>query len=187
MSSSVWSNGITGLSAGLSKIVGVESASQWKADLSSARKARDRYYLIKRQVDYETLTRLRKLPIFKEGQYKGGLVAQPENRRILPNMELAARTIGYLNQGSEGSVVGIEGAFNKELSGENGFEVKQRLTGGDWIPVDDENTIQSRDGNDIITTIDIDFQDVAESALLKQLSKHNAHHGCVVLMEVKNR
>ena len=138
-----------------------------KMILQEQEKQETDYYLIKRQVDYESLTRLRKLPIFKEGQYKGGLVAQPENRRILPNMELAARTIGYLNQGTEGNIVGIEGAFNEDLSGENGFEVKQRLTGGDWIPVDDENTIQSKDGNDIITTIDIDFQDVAESALLK--------------------
>ena len=185
MSSSVWSNGISGLSSGLSRIVGVRSASQWKADLIKARKAGDRYYLIKRQVDYESLTKLRELPIFREGQYKGGLVAVPENRRILPNKELAARTIGYLNQGSTGSVVGIEGSFNEELSGENGFVVKQRLTGGDWIPVDDANTIQSKDGNDIITTIDIDLQDVAESALMRQLMKSNAHHGCAVLMEVK--
>jgi cell division protein FtsI (penicillin-binding protein 3) len=185
MSGSVWSNGISGLSVGLSRIVGVKSVSQWKSDLTRARKAGDRYYLIKRQVNYESLKKLRELPIFKEGQYKGGLVAQPENRRILPNMELAARTIGYLNQGASGSVVGIEGSFDKDLSGENGFVVKQRLTGGDWIAVEDENTVQSRDGNDIITTIDIDLQDVAESALMKQLQLHDAHHGCAVLMEVK--
>jgi cell division protein FtsI (penicillin-binding protein 3) len=185
MSGSVWSDGIGGLSAGLSRIVGLKSASQWKSDLTKARNAGDRYYLIKRQVDYESLKKLRELPIFREGQYKGGLIAQPENRRILPNMELAARTIGYLNQGSSGNIVGIEGSFNKELSGENGLVVKQRLTGGDWIPVEDENTLQSKDGNDIITTIDIDLQDVAENALMKQLRLNDAHHGCVVLMEVK--
>ena len=135
-------------------------------------------------VDYETLKELKGLPIFREGQYKGGLVAQPENQRILPHSELAARTIGYLNLGSEGTRVGIEGSFDKDLSGKNGVVVKQRLTGGDWIPVDDASSVESKDGNDIVTTIDIDLQDVASSALENQLRKHNAHHGCAVLMEV---
>ena len=124
------------------------------------------------------------MPIFREGQYKGGLVAIAENRRILPNTDLAARTIGYLNLGSEGNEVGLEGSFDKELAGKNGVAVKQRLTGGDWIVVDGPNSVASRDGNDIVTTLDIDLQDVASSALMNQLRKHNAHHGCAVLMEV---
>ncbi len=45
-------------------------------------------------------------------------------------------------------------------------------------------SVESRDGNDIVTTLDIDLQDVASSALENQLRKHNAHHGCAVLMEV---
>ena len=152
--------------------------------ISEARRRGDRYFLIKRKVDYETLKRLKELPIFSEGQYGGGMVAQAENRRILPNSELATRTIGYLNLGSEGNEVGIEGAFDKELAGKNGIVVKQRLTGGDWITVGDASSVESRDGNDVVTTIDIDFQDVASTALLNQLRKHNAHHGCAVLMEV---
>jgi len=107
-----------------------------------------------------------------------------ENKRILPNGDLAARTIGYLNLGSRGTEVGVEGAYDDELAGENGFSVKQRLTGGDWINVDGPGNMGSRDGNDIVTTIDIDLQDVASSALLNQLRKHKAHHGCAVLMEV---
>ena len=62
--------------------------------------------------------------------------------------------------------------------------VMQRLTGGDWIPVDNFNSVETKDGNDVVTTIDIDLQDVASTALLNQLKKNNAHHGCVVLMEV---
>ena len=112
-----------------------------------------------------TLKKLKELPIFREGQYKGGMVTIVENRRILPNNELAMRTIGYLNLGSEGNEVGIEGAFDKELAGKNGVAVKQRLTGGDWITVDGPESVESRDGNDIVTTLDIDLQDVASSAL----------------------
>ena len=184
MSAETWSKGINGLSAGLAKHLGMRTAEGWKTIITDARQRGDRYFLIKRRVDYETLKELRKLPIFREGQYRGGMVAQAENRRILPNNDLAARTIGYLNLGNEGTEVGIEGSFDKELAGKNGVVVKQRLTGGDWITVDGTGSAGTRDGNDIVTTIDIDLQDVASSALANQLRKHNAHHGCAIVMEV---
>jgi len=184
MAFSTWSNGISGLSAGLARFLGVRSASGWRSAIAEARKKGDRYFLIQRKVDYETLKKLKELPIFKEGQYKGGMVAQAENRRILPNSDLASRTIGYLNLGSEGNEVGVEGAFDKDLAGKNGVAVKQRLTGGDWIIVEGPNSVESRDGNDVITTLDLDLQDVATTALLNQLRKNDADHGCAVLMEV---
>jgi cell division protein FtsI (penicillin-binding protein 3) len=185
MSSATWSNGINGLSEGLSRLLGEQSAGGWKAVITQARIKGDRYFLIKRKVDYETLKKLKELPIFREGQFRGGMVAQAENRRILPNNDLAARTIGYLNLGSEGNEVGVEGAFDKELAGKSGVAVKQRLIGGDWIIVEDGSSVDSKDGNDVVTTIDIDLQDVASTALLNQLRKHEAHHGCAILMEVK--
>jgi cell division protein FtsI (penicillin-binding protein 3) len=184
MLSSTWSNGIGGLSAGLAKYLGVRSAAGWRSAITEARKKGDRYYLIQRKVDYETLKKIKELPIFREGQFRGGMVAQAENRRILPNSDLALRTIGYLNLGSEGNEVGVEGAFDKDLAGKNGVAVKQRLTGGDWIIVDGPNSVESRDGNDVVTTLDLDLQDVTSTALLNQLRKNNADHGCAVLMEV---
>lgn len=185
MDAGVWANGIDGLAEGLSRTAGLKSASAWKAELARARSKGDRYYLIKRKVSHSELKELRSLPIFKEGRYKGGLIAELENRRILPNMILASRTIGYLTKGATGNVVGLEGAFDNDLTGTNGSVLKQRLTGGAWMPVNDENSIEPRDGNDILTTIDIDLQDVAESALNTQLRKHGAHHGTAILMEVK--
>lgn len=184
MSGNTWSNGINGLSEGLSRLLGERSAAGWKQLITDARRKGDRYFLIKRQVKYETLKKLKSLPIFREGQFKGGMVAQVENQRVRPNYELAARTIGYLNKGSDGTEVGIEGAFDKDLAGKNGLAVEQRLTGGDWIMVEGPNSVESRDGNDVATTIDIDLQDVATTALLNQLRKNNADHGCAVLMEV---
>ncbi len=184
MPASTWSEGISGLSSGLARLLGDRSSKGWESVLTEARRRGDRYFLIKRRVDFETLKKLQGLPIFREGRYKGGIVAQVENRRILPNGDLAARTIGYLNLGSEGNEVGIEGAFDKDLAGRNGISLKQRLTGGDWINVENINSVESRDGNDVVTTLDIDLQDVASTALLNQLRKHDAHHGCAVLMEV---
>lgn len=184
MSGETWSKGINGLSSGLARLVGVRSADGWKSVITQARKKGDRYFLIRRRVDYMTLKQLRDLPIFREGRYKGGMVAITESRRILPNDELAMRTIGYLNLGNEGNEVGLEGSFDKDLAGKNGVAVKQRLAGGDWITVEGPGTIDSKDGNDIVTTLDVDLQDVAQTALLNQLRKHNADHGCAVLMEV---
>ena len=183
MSSSTWSGGIGGLSTGLAQLLGDRSASGWRTVITDARKKGDRYFLIQRKVNYETLKKLKDLPIFREGQYKGGMVAQAENRRILPNSDLASRTIGYLNLG-EGNEVGVEGAFDNDLAGKNGVAIKQRLTGGDWITVDGPNSVESRDGNDVVTTLDLDLQDVASTALLNQLRKNYADHGCAVLMEV---
>jgi len=184
MSAETWSDGINGLSEGLARILGVHTAAEWKSVITGARKKGDRYFLIKRRVDFETVKKLKELPIFREGQFRGGLVTQIENRRVFPNSELAGRTVGYLNLGSEGTKVGIEGSFDKVLAGRNGVTVIQRLTGGDWIPVEDGRSISSKDGNDVVTTIDIDLQDVAASALKQQLIRHNAHHGCAVVMEV---
>lgn len=184
MADTTWSKGINGLSRGLSKYVGLNSPAGWKAALTKARQRGDRYFLIRKHVSYETLKNLKELPIFRHGKFRGGFLYQPENRRIMPNGLLAQRTIGYITEDSTVNIVGLEGSFNDDLSGKNGFTVQQRLTGGAWIDVDNIDNIRTKDGYDIITTIDLDLQDVAENALYKQLSKHGADHGCVVVMEV---
>ncbi|HOT16852.1 MAG TPA: penicillin-binding protein [Bacteroidales bacterium] len=186
MADTTWANGINGLCRGLSKYVGGNTPEGWKNALTSARKRGDRYYLVRRHVSYETLKHLKELPIFREGRFRGGLLYQPENRRIMPNGLLARRTIGYITEDTLANIVGIEGSFNSYLAGKDGLKVQQRLTGGAWIDVDNLGTIHARPGNDIVTTIDLDLQDATENALYKQLVKHKAHHGCAVVMEVKS-
>ncbi|MBA7517667.1 Peptidoglycan D,D-transpeptidase FtsI [subsurface metagenome] len=61
----------------------------------------------------------------------------------------------------------------------------QKLSGDIWMPINEAGEIEPKDGSSVVTTIDVDLQDVAEKALLKQLIKHNAHSGTTVLMEVK--
>jgi len=185
MADTTWANGISGLSRGLSQYVGVNSPEGWKNVLTNARRRGDRYYLIKRHVSYETLTHLKQLPIFRHGKFRGGLIYQPENRRIMPNGLLARRTIGYITEDTLANIVGIEGSFNSYLAGKDGMKVQQRLTGGAWIDVDNLETVHARPGYNVVTTIDLDLQDATENALYKQLVKHKAHHGCAVVMEVK--
>ncbi|MEZ5000811.1 MAG: hypothetical protein R2727_09300 [Bacteroidales bacterium] len=92
MDPATWTSGIDGLSAGLARIVGLEVSGKWKSDLNRALAAGDRYYLIRRTVTYAQMKQLRELPIFRNGRYKGGMIAEMENRRILPHMILASRT-----------------------------------------------------------------------------------------------
>ncbi len=184
MDNTIFNSGIDSLSINLSELFRDKSASVYKNELVTARKKGERFHLIKRRVNYNQLKKIKKFPIFRLGQYKGGFIALQTNLRIQPHVSLASRTIGYTTQGEGGNVVGIEGAYDQELKGVEGVRLMQRLNGNVWMPVHDGNEVEPRDGMDIVTTIDVDIQDVAENALLKQLARHEAHHGTAVLMEV---
>ena len=181
----VFNTGIDSLSYRLSRIFRDQSPGAYKRDLQKARMEGQRYYLIRRQVSYGQLQEMKTFPIFRLGRYKGGFIAMQSNRRIQPHQMLASRTIGYLSKSESGNIVGIEGAYDHYLAGVKGIRLVQKTAGNLWMPVSDANEVEPMNGYDIVTTIDVNIQDVAENALLKQLSKHSAHHGCAVLMEVE--
>ncbi|MEN8224954.1 MAG: penicillin-binding protein [Bacteroidota bacterium] len=183
ISDKLFKDKIDSLSLSLSKLFGDRSKYQYKQGLTKARKNGNRYYLLKRKVTYSQLKKLRKLPILRRGKYQGGLIVIQKTRREMPFDELARRTIGYENK-SQGLFVGLEGAYNEVLEGVNGQQLRRRISNGDWIPVYGKNELEPSDGQDIITTIDINIQDVAESALHQHLIHHQAYQGCAILMEV---
>jgi cell division protein FtsI (penicillin-binding protein 3) len=160
-----------------------KSAMTYKRDFIKARNSGTRYFLIGRNVNFNQLKAIRQFPILKRGKYKGGLIIHQQNKRKKPFRALASRTIGYEREGVK--PVGLEGAYSKTLSGVNGKRLMQKIAGGIWMPINDENEVEPEDGSDIITTLDVNIQDVAHNALKKQLEKHSADHGCVVLMEVE--
>ena len=96
-------------------------------------------------------------------------------------IQQADGTIGYTRDDIK--PVGLEGYFDDELAGVRGKRLMQKIAGGTWIPVNDENEISSENGKDILTTLDVNLQDVVETALLNAVSKHNADHGTAILME----
>ncbi|HQN97835.1 MAG TPA: penicillin-binding protein [Bacteroidales bacterium] len=183
ISKEFFNKNLDSLALGLSKLFPSKNKNQWKLELKEARKKGNRYYLIRRNVDYATLKKIKTLPILREGKNKGGLILIQKNLRKMPYGMLARRTIGYENK-QENLLVGLEGAYDEELKGINGNMVMQRIAGGEWIPYLAENRIEPKNGKDIVTTINIKLQDVAEQALLEQLKENDAHQGCVVLMEV---
>lgn len=167
----------------LSQLFGDKSKSEYVTMLREARQKGNRYQLIQRKVNYNQVKELRTFPIFRLGRNKGGLIVEKQNVRQRPYDVLAARTIGYDRE--EVQPVGLEGAYRDILRGQPGKRFEKRLAGGIWMPIKDGNEVEPIDGSDLVTSIDINIQDVAESALKKQLEMHNAEHGCVVLMEVK--
>lgn len=184
MDDATFNSNVDSLAYKLSELFRDKSTTEYKNELVKARRNGERFHLIKRRVDYNQLKKLKTFPIFRYGRYKGGFITLQTNLRIQPHVSLASRTIGYTTKGKGGNVVGIEGAFDKQLKGVDGVRLMQRLNGNIWMPVHDGNEVEPKDGMDVISTIDVDIQDVAENALLKQLIRHEAQHGTAVLMEV---
>jgi cell division protein FtsI (penicillin-binding protein 3) len=177
---------VDSLALKMSRFFGDRSASDYSRMLRDARRDSSRYELIRRNVSFQDLKQIKKFPIFNMGKYKGGLIVVQKNKRILPFRSLAARTIGYKNENVV-NPVGLEGAYAKYINGEGGKRLMQRIAGGVWIPVNngDDEEIAAKDGADIISTINVNFQDIAQRALEKQLIKSDADHGALILMKVE--
>ncbi len=174
---------VDSLAMKLSQFFGDKSSKDYSRLLRKARQDSSRYVLIKRKVSYQDLKVVRTFPLYNIGKHTGGLMAIQQNKRILPFKDLAARTIGYKNENVKNGV-GLEGAYVDYINGESGKQIKQRISGGVWVPVNNEAEIAPKDGADIISTIDINMQDLAQNALKKQLELSKAHHGAVIVMEV---
>ncbi len=178
----VFSRNIDSLSLCLSNLFKDKSGRDYRRELTEAHMNGDRYYLLQRNVSYNELKQVRTFPMFRMGRYRGGLIVTEKSRRERPFQVLASRTIGYDIDSIK--PVGLEGAYSEYLRGTSGKRLMQKLSGDVWMPINDDNEVEPQDGKDVVTTIDINIQDVAEHALLTQLAKHNAEHGCAVLMEV---
>jgi len=181
----IFDAGVDELSKSLSRLFGDRHWSTYKRVLVRERENGNRYFLVKRNVTYTQLQKVKQFPIYKLGRYQGGVQYVQQSRRKRPYDPLAARTIGYPMHDEYRSVVGLEGAYDTELKGVEGYRLERKVRGDVWMPINDANEIEPEDGQDIVTTIDLDLQDVAENALQDQLARHEADHGTVVLMEVK--
>ena len=154
-------------------------------NLDKAVSNQSRYLLIAKGLSYSEQKRIKKLPIFKLSSNKGGVIIEQKIFREHPLGKIAERTIGYEIQDKEGKFirVGLEGAFGQYLKGEEGRRLKQKIAGGQWKPINDNNEKEPTEGFDIHTTINVNIQDIAHTALLEQLEKFEADHGCVVIIE----
>lgn len=180
----IFNEKIDSLSLMLSIFFKDKSKEEYKRKLTDARADRVRYIFLNRgyRIDYQQKKKMTQWPIFRLGKIKGGVIFEKIYTRKRPFENLGMRTIGFINEDGDGA--GLENSFQGILAGVKGKALYRKLAGGHWKPMNDGNEIDPVEGNDIKTTIDINLQDVAETALNKALTYHRADNGCVVLMEV---
>lgn len=181
----IFNDNVDSLSWCLSNLFKDRSAKEYKKILRKARKDHDRWVVLQRGVSYTELQKMKRFPILRKGKNRGGFVYLQTNKRERPFQSLAARTIGKLNENGTGKSYGLESAYNSYLQGVYGGRLMQKIAGNVWRPINDENEVDPEDGADIVSTIDINVQDVAENSLMNCLKQHGADHGCLVLMEIK--
>ena len=162
-------------------------AAHYERLLRNARATESRYALIARNLEYSQYIAIREFPLFEKGPYKGGLVVEQHTVREHPLGKIAERSVGYerFDENGYATRVGLEGAFGAYLRGIEGKRLKQKIAKGQWKPIGLDNIIEPKDGYDVISTIDINIQDIAHHALLGQLEHYKAEHGCVIVMETR--
>lgn len=179
----VFKKGLDSLAYLLSRFYKDKSAADYKHMLQDAREDDKRYIIINRkQIDYQDKKIMSEWPIFREGRLGGGVIFEKVDLRYRPFSNLSNRTIGYVNENDKGA--GLEFSFNDQLNGQDGYAYYQKIAGGIWKPIFDANNVKAVDGLDIQTTLDINLQDVAETALYNAMMEHNADDGVVMVMEV---
>ena len=177
---------IVPLSDALSDMLG-SSSSHYQQVLRKAKANKNRYALIARNLDYSEYMAVKDFPLFNRGPYRGGLIIEQKTVREHPLGKIAERSVGYENVDDNGyySGVGLERAFGEYLRGVEGKRLKQKIAKGQWKPIGWDNIVEPQDGYDLVSTIDINIQDIAHHALLAQLEEYKADHGCVIVMETE--
>lgn len=184
MTDTLFNNNVDSLSIYLANYFKDRDAKLYKDSLVSWRKQKKHYKRISpRRVNYIELQDIYKFPLYREGRNKGGIVLDTLFKREFPHGTLAKRTIGQVNEHS-GAKVGLEGYFDDILRGEDGVTAMRKVSGNFWIPIESPINKDPINGSSVVSTIDIEVQDVAESMLREQLTKHDANWGTAVLMEV---
>ena len=173
---------IESLSVNIAAILKDKSAVDYKEILSNEFKNKNKYFLLKKKASYAQYLELKKVEPFKKGMNKGGFISEAKTKRINPFGLLANRIVGLWRKNAQN--VGIEREFNNDLSGMQGQRVVRKIAGGTWMPIDGSE-IDPENGRDVITTLDVNIQDVAENALKNQLEKEEATFGTCIVMEVK--
>ena len=181
----IFNSEIQSLSIELSKILGDDDV-KWLNNFREAKNNNNRYLPIIKNIDLDKVNEFKKLPIFKYGSIKGGLIIEKKIKREYPLGKVAERTIGYEKINKDGDYwgVGLEHAYGSFLRGKNGKMTKRKISNGQWKVLESNLNKDPIDGLDINTTLNTYMQDVVHDYLLEQTEKYEADHSTAVLMEV---
>jgi len=181
MRDSLYKNNVAALTDSLAKMFD-RTPTYFRKKFDAERARNNQYYLLVRGLDFDQFDRIRNFPIFNRGKNRGGFIVERNYRRELSTSEIGRGTIGLDRNGMKS---GFEGAFSEYLTGVDGTRLEQRINSRQWKPIDYWKEQEPVDGEDVYTTLDLRIQDIAHSALEKQLIDFNADHGSVIVMEVE--
>jgi cell division protein FtsI (penicillin-binding protein 3) len=167
------------LSRGLSAIFKDKTAQQFKIELQTGLDSLDKYYVCSNKIGYKEYFELRDLPIFNK---PGTLIVEQLSKLDYPFGNLALRTIG--TQVDSNKFNGIEGYYNDFLRGVNGSRMELQMEGKTWVPIEGSE-ITAQQGYDVVTTLDIDLESVANDVLKSKMQEDDCEYGTVIVMEVK--
>jgi len=169
------------LSLCLAGLFGDQSTQAYRKDLQHGYRTMDRYYLLHANLSFDQYKKLRNFPLVRQGRNRSGFIAEVNNKRLNPFGLLANRTIGLARANAQN--VGLERTYDTLLKGQSGKRLVRYIAGGTYVPVEGYE-IESENGKDIVTTLDVNIQDIAENALLKGMTENEAEHGTCIVMEV---
>ena len=165
-----------------------KTATQYKKELQLAFKENARYYPLKKKLSFDEYKSFRDFPLARLGRNKSGIIIQTSSKRLPPFGLLANRTIGLAREFKDGDKknkkqnVGLERSYDSVLSGKDGQRLVRRIAGGTLIPVEGAET-EPVNGKDIYTTIDVNMQDIAETALMRMMLQCEGPYGTAIVME----
>lgn len=172
---------VDSLSMALADLFKDQSAQGYKKLLQEGFRKKDRYFLLRKDLSFEQYKALRNFPLVRQGRNKSGFIADVKSKRLNPFGLLANRTIGLARENAQN--VGLERTYDSLLSGETGKRLVRFISGGVAVPVEGYE-VEPENGKDLVTTLDVNIQDIAENALLKEMIESEAEHGTCIVMEV---
>lgn len=179
---SLWKVKVDSICEGLHEIFPMKTAAEFKSDLEKGRAKGSRHWPVwKGRVSYNTFSEVKKLPVFNLSAYRGGFHYEKFNARQRPFGSLAKRTIGDLYGAKDTAQFGLELSYDSILRGKTGKKSRQKVR-NKFLDITIQDPVN---GADIVTTIDVNIQDLAERALIDELKKVNGNVGVAMVMEVK--
>ncbi|MCQ2155702.1 MAG: penicillin-binding protein 2 [Bacteroidales bacterium] len=182
-----WREKARELSLELEEVFPEKTSNQHYNAIINGRETGKRYLKIGGRIDHNTYNKVCQFPLFREGRYKSGLITETEIIRQYPYGELARRTIGFVRNNKEiaNSHIGLEGKFDYVLHGSEGHEWLRHTDEG-LVVNNDSSRVKPVAGRDLRTTINIDYQDIADKALRSEVEeKEDLVGASLVLMETK--
>ena len=179
---SLWEASVDSICMGLHEIFPTKSAAEFKKHLEEGRAKGSRHWPVwRKRVSYNTFSEVKLLPVFRLSANKGGFHYEKFNARQRPFGSLAKRTIGDLFGAKDTAQFGLELAYDSILRGKNGKISRQKVR-SEFLDITIQDPVN---GADIVTTIDVNIQDLAERSLVDELKLINGNVGVAVVMEVK--